>query len=207
MKNLSRYFPFFKTMRNYKRKDFQQDGLAGLTLGLILIPQGIAYAIIAGLPPIFGLYCALIPPIIYALLGTSRRMSIGAAAMDSLIIGAGLSALNYDSPQNYVSAAITVCFLAGITQFILGILRFGFFANFLSKPVISGFTSAAALIITMSQIKNVLGIPLENSNQVQKVFSSLLEQIGNTNTTTLIISISCVFILLVLKRISKLIPG
>ncbi len=207
MKDLSKYFPLFHTLKDYDAKTFKSDGLSGLTLGLILIPQGIAYAIIAGLPPIFGLYSALIPPIIYAFIGTSRRMSIGAAAMDSLIIGAGLSALNYSSPMNYVSAAITVCFLAGMTQLIFGFLRFGFFANFLSKPVISGFTSAAALIIAMSQVKNVLGLQMENSNQIQVVVRELAENIGDTNTLSFILALASATILISLKRISKLIPG
>lgn len=207
MSKKANHIPLINTISNYSAQTFGRDSLSGLTLGLILIPQGIAYAIIAGLPPIFGLYSALIPPVIYAFLGTSRRMSIGAAAMDSLIIGAGLASLNYVTELNYVSAAITVCFMAGITQILFGFLRFGFFANFLSKPVISGFTSAAAIIIAMSQVKNVLGLSIPNSNQVHKVIDNIFQNISDVNTTTLFIGLGCMVILVLLKKISKLIPG
>lgn len=207
MRTLSQFMPIIDLLKSYSRKTFGNDLLSGLTLGLILIPQGIAYAIIAGLPPIFGLYSALIPPVIYSFLGTSRRMSIGAAAMDSLIIGAGLSALNYSSGLNYVSAAITVCFLAGLVQLILGLLRFGFFANFLSKPVISGFTSAASIIIAASQSRNVLGLNIPSSNQIQKVIESIFRHFYEVNWTTFLIAATCSGILLGLKKISKMIPG
>ncbi|MCB0479056.1 MAG: sulfate permease [Crocinitomicaceae bacterium] len=203
----SKNIPLLELFKSYDKSVFSSDLLAGLTLGLILIPQGIAYAIIAGLPPIFGLYSALIPPIIYAFLGTSRRLSIGAAAMDSLIIGAGLSALNYSNQLDYVSAAITVCFLAGFVQLVLGILRFGFFANFLSKPVISGFTSAASIIIAMSQLKNVFGLDIPSSNQVQKSVENLVKHLDETNWTTFIVALSTAVLLIGIKKISKLIPG
>ncbi|MEZ4936495.1 MAG: sulfate permease [Crocinitomicaceae bacterium] len=207
MPNYSKNIPLLELLKNYNRNVFGSDLLSGLTLGLILIPQGIAYAIIAGLPPIFGLYSALIPPIVYAFLGSSRRLSIGAAAMDSLIIGAGLSALNYSNQLDYVSAAITVCFLAGFVQLVLGILRFGFFANFLSKPVISGFTSAASIIIAMSQLKNVFGLDIPSSNQVQKSVENLVKHLDETNWTTFIVALSTAVLLIGIKKISKLIPG
>jgi SulP family sulfate permease len=207
MQSKNKYIPLLDTLKNYHLSLFKKDALSGITLGLILIPQGIAYAIIAGLPPIFGLYSAVIPPIVYSFFGTSRRMSIGAAAMDSLIIAAGLSTLNYTNQLDYISAAITVCFLAGITQIVLGIFKFGFFANFLSKPVISGFTSAAALIIALSQVKNIFGIDIENSNQIQYVVTSIFKNIQYTNYPTFIFGLSCIVLLLALKRISKKIPG
>lgn len=207
MKVINKYIPLLNTLSAYNFDFFKSDLLSGITLGLILIPQGIAYAIIAGLPPIFGLYSALIPPVIYAIFGTSRRLSIGAGAMDSLIIGAGLSALHYTTELDYVSAAITVCLMAGLTQIFLGVLKFGFFANFLSKPVVSGFTSAAALIIAFSQVKNIFGIQFANSNQIQKVLKGLFLNIQNTNPTTLILGLSCISVLVILKFISKKIPG
>ena len=131
------------------------DLVAGLTVGIILIPQGMAYAMIAGLPPVYGLYASLFPVLIYAFLGTSRQLAVGPVAMDSLLVAAGLGALAISGIENYIAMAFFLAFLVGTIQLLLGLFRMGFLVNFLSKPVISGFTSGAAIIIIFSQLKKL----------------------------------------------------
>lgn len=165
-----------------------------------------AYALIAGLPPIYGLYAALTPQIIYAFLGTSRQLAVGPVAMDSLLVATGLNALALLEPSQYIQMALLLAFLMGLIQLFLGILRMGFIVSFLSKPVISGFTSAAALIIGLSQLKNLLGIPLPQSNQLHNVIESLFETKEPLHLTTVLISFGSVGFLLFLKKWNRKIP-
>ena len=139
----------------YKSEYFKSDLAAGITVAVLLIPQGMAYALIAGLPPIYGLYAALVPQIVYAFLGTSRQLAVGPVAMDSLLVAAGLGALSIVDPSQYIQMAIVLALLMGALQFILGLLRMGFIVSFLSKPVINGFTAAAAIIIGLRQLKQL----------------------------------------------------
>ncbi|MCB0681636.1 MAG: sodium-independent anion transporter, partial [Saprospiraceae bacterium] len=140
--NLKSYFPAFDWITNYRRDDLKGDLSAGLTVGVMLIPQGMAYAMIAGLPPIYGLYASTIPLLIYALLGTSRQLAVGPVAMVSLLTAAGVGALAEGGTEAYLQMAILLALLVGGIQFLLGVFRLGFLVNFLSHPVISGFTSA-----------------------------------------------------------------
>ena len=164
MKN---YFPILTWLSDYKVSYFKNDFIAGITVSVLLIPQGMAYALIAGLPPIYGLYAALTPQIIYTLLGTSRQLAVGPVAMDSLLVAAGLGAICNIEPSQYIQMAYRLGLFVGIIQLLFGILKMGFLASFLSKPVISGFTSGAAIIIGLSQIKHLLGIPISQSNKIQ----------------------------------------
>ena len=129
---------------NYPKKYLRGDIFSGITVGVLLIPQGMAYAMIAGLPPIYGLYAALMPQVVYAIMGTSRQLSVGPVAMDSLLVASGLGALQLSGVDSYISMAIMLAFMVGVVQVVLGFLKFGFLVNFLSKPVISGFTSGAS---------------------------------------------------------------
>ena len=138
-------------------------------MAVLLIPQGMAYALIAGLPPIYGLYASLTPQIVYAFLWTSRQLAVGPVAMDSLLVAAGLSALSIVEPSKYIQMTILLALLMGAIQLLLGLFRMGFIVSFLSKPVISGFTSAAAIIIGFNQLKHLLGIQLSQSNQLHIV--------------------------------------
>ena len=166
-----------------------------------------AYALIAGLPPIYGLYAALTPQIIYAFLGTSRQLAVGPVAMDSLLVAAGLGALSITDPSQYVQMAILLALLMGGIQLLLGLLRMGFIVSFLSKPVISGFTSAAAIIIGFSQLKHLLGIQLSQSNQLHIVIESLIQSKVPIHFDTLIIGILSVFLILVFKNRNRKIPS
>ena len=181
--------------------------LAGITVAVLLIPQGMAYALIAGLPPIYGLYAALTPQIVYAVLGTSRQLAVGPVAMDSLLVAAGLGALSLVSPSQYIQLAIALALIMGGIQFLLGLFRMGFIVSFLSKPVISGFTSAAAIIIGLSQLKHLLGVPLAQSNKLHVFIRSILESETVVHLPTLLIGVASIILITTIKRWNSKIPS
>ena len=211
---LKKYIPFFNWISSYNKEMLTGDVVAGLTVGIMLIPQGMAYALLAGLPPVFGLYAALVPQVVYAFLGTSRQLSVGPVAMDSLLVATIVSALAVN-PENYIELAILLALMMGALQLFLGFFKFGFLVNFLSKPVISAFTFAAALIIGLNQIKHLLGISFDkiqiNNGVEEKVststlhdlFSQVVTHIGETNMMTLAIGLIGI---IVIKLIKKFVP-
>ncbi len=204
---LKSLIPILEWLPNYKKEYLGGDLSAGLTVGIMLIPQGMAYAMIAGLPPVFGLYAALIPQVIYGILGTSRQLSVGPVAMDSLLVAAGLGALSLSGIEEYIGMAIFLALFMGSIQFLLGVVRMGFLVNFLSKPVISGFTSAAALIIGLSQLKHLLGTPIEGGNQIHTLVFNAFKTIDQTQWIALVLGVAAIVIIKGLKRIHKRIPG
>jgi len=191
----------------YKRAYLAGDLSAGLTVGIMLIPQGMAYAMIAGLPPVFGLYASLIPQVIYALTGTSRQLAVGPVAMDSLLVASGLGALSLSGLDEYISMAIFLALFMGVLQLTFGLLRMGFLVNFLSRPVISGFTSAAAIIIGLSQLKHLLGTQIASSNQIHILLSNAVQTLGDTHWPTLLIGLSGIALIRVLKKVAPRLPG
>ena len=207
MKNLKRLIPILEWLPNYNKSRFRGDFIAGITVAIILIPQGIAYALIAGLPPIYGLYCALIPQIVYAIFGSSRQVAIGPVAMDSLIVAAGVSTLALAGSDSYIAIAILLAFMVGGIQFLLGVFRLGFVVNFLSKPVITGFTSAVALTIGMNQFRNLLGVDFMQSDQIQYVLEDMWYNIIDYNPHTAIIGIISVVVIIILRKVNKKIPN
>jgi SulP family sulfate permease len=200
------FIPSIEWIKNYKKEFLNGDISAGLTVGVMLIPQGMAYSMLAGLPPIYGLYAVTIPLIIYALLGTSRQLAVGPVAMVSLLIASGVGHLAAAGTEQYIALAILLALLVGIIQFSMGIFRLGFLVNFLSHPVIAGFTSAAALIIGFSQFKHLLGIKVSGEKFLE-IMSQIFENIGSTHITTLLIGLVAIGILIGVKKIHKLIPG
>ncbi len=154
-----RLIPLLDDLAHYDRGALRGDLSAGLTVAVLLVPQGMAYGLLAGLPPIAGLYAAILPPLIYALLGTARQLSVGPVALDSLIVAAGIGALAQAGTEQYWVLATTLALMVGAIQLTMGLLRAGFLVNFLSSPVITGFTAAAALIIGVTQLKHIIGIP------------------------------------------------
>ena len=166
-----------------------------------------AYALIAGLPPIYGLYAALSPQVIYAILGTSRQLAVGPVAMDSLLVAAGLGTLSILEPENYIQSAILLALLVGIIQFLLGLLKMGFLVSFLSKPLISGFTSGAAIIIGLSQIKHILGVSLMQSDKIQLFAISIVKSQMAIHYPTLVIGAVSIFFLLILKKWNPKVPS
>ena len=205
--NFKKIIPILEWLPNYQSYRFKGDLIAGITIGIILIPQGIAYALIAGLPPIYGLYCALLPQIIYAIFGTSRQVAIGPVAMDSLIVATGVSTLALAGSESYISIAILLALLVGIIQFMMGVFKLGFVVNFLSKPVIIGFTSAVAFTIGLNQFRNLLGVNFIQSDQIQILLPNFWEQILNFNTHTTSIGCIAMVIIIIFRKINKKIPN
>ena len=205
--NYKKIFPILDWLPNYKKEFFKNDLGAGLAVGIMLIPQGIAYAMIAGLPPIYGLYTAMIPQMVYAVFGTSRQLSVGPVAMDSLIVASGVATLAEIGTEHFIEFAILLAFMMGVLQVLFGIFKLGFLVNFLSRPVISGFTSAAALIIALSQLKHLMGVDIQRNNKIHGLVFDALEHLKDINFITLAIGIISVLILVFFKRFSKIIPA
>ena len=201
------FIPILNWLPDYKSEYLKDDFIAGVTVAVLLIPQGMAYALIAGLPPIYGLYAALTPQIIYAFLGTSRQLAVGPVAMDSLLVAAGLGALSIVDSSQYIQMAILLALTIGAIQFLLGLLKMGFIVNFLSKPVISGFTSAAAIIICINQLKHILGISISQSNKIHVFTSALMQSETPINLHSLIIGIVSIILLILIKSWSSKIPS
>lgn len=201
------YMPILEWLPQYDKRHLAGDLSAGLTVGVMLIPQGMAYAMIAGLPPIYGLYASTLPLIIYAVLGTSRQLAVGPVAMVSLLTVAGVGTLAAGGTETYIALAITLALFVGLIQFFLGVFRLGFLVNFLSHPVISGFTSAAALIIGLSQLKHLLGVEIARSHHVHEIIMGAISQIGEINWLTFAIGMGGILLIKGVKRIHKAIPG
>ncbi len=205
--NFKKHIPILDWLPNYKNEWLKGDLGAGLTVGIMLIPQGIAYAMIAGLPPIYGLYTAMIPQIVYAIFGTSRQLAVGPAAMDSLIVASGVATLAQIGTENFIEFAILLAFMVGFLQVVFGFFKLGFLVNFLSRPVISGFTSAAALIIGLNQLKHLFGVEIMRDNKIQALVIEVFKHLKEINWITLAIGISSIFILIFLKRLKSKIPA
>ncbi len=205
--SMQRFFPFLQWLPHYNKVWFSKDLVAGLTVGIILIPQGMAYAMIAGLPPVHGLYASLIPVLVYSFLGSSRQLAVGPVAMDSLLVAAGLGTLAISGIENYISTALFLAFFVGAIQLVLGLFRMGFLVNFLSRPVISGFTSGAVLIIIFSQLKHLLGTDIERSGQFHHLVINAFEKIQDTNPFDLAIGLVGILIIVATKKWNRKIPG
>lgn len=203
---MKKLFPLFESLQNYKRSDLQGDLFAGLTVGVLLIPQGMAYSLLAGLPPIYGLYASTFPLVIYALLGTSRQLSVGPMAMISLLILSGVSQIGPQSPEEYLAYTILLAFMVGVFQLLMGFLKLGFLVNFLSRPVVAGFNTAAALIIALSQMKHLLAIQLPRG-KTHELFISLVANWQAISIPTLALGLLSMGVLFMLKKINKKIPG
>jgi len=204
--NIKKFIPILDWLPNYKREFFKNDLGAGLAVGIMLIPQGIAYAMIAGLPPIYGLYTAMIPQIVYAIFGTSRQLSVGPVAMDSLIVASGVATLAEIGTEHFIEFAILLAFMMGVLQVLFGFFKLGFLVNFLSRPVISGFTSAAALIIALSQLKHLLGFNIQQT-KIHTILFEAFKHLKDTNLITLAIGLISIVILVYFKQFSKKIPA
>ena len=161
--------PLGHSLLGYERADFNRDLAAGVTVGVMLIPQGMAYALIAGLPPVYGLYAALAPLIVYAFLGTSRQLAVGPVAMVALLVANGVGGLADGNADRYLALAVMLSLLTGIIQMAMGALRAGFLVNLLSHPVLAGFTSAAAIIIGMSQLGGLTGLAIPKGAVHEKI--------------------------------------
>jgi len=172
----------------------------------MLVPQGMAYSMLAGMPPIYGLYASIIPLIIYAIFGTSRQLAVGPVAMVAILISTGVGQLADLGSSEYIGLTILLALMVGLIQFVMGIFRLGFIVNFLSHPVIAGFTSAAALIIGFSQLKHILGINIPRG-KVHEIIINVVQNFNQINLPTLILGLIAIAILLAIKQFKKRIPA
>ena len=203
---LRRHVPIFQWLPAYGAGELRGDVFAGLTVGIMLIPQGMAYALLAGMPPIYGLYAALLPMLIYAVFGSSRQLSVGPVAVMSLLVAESVGQLAGEGTGEYLTYAFTLALLVGVIQIIFGLFRLGFLVNFLSRPVISGFSSAAAVIIGASQLKHVLGLSVPRFAFVGDTLEALWGQLPQVNITTLLIGAIGLLVILILRKKTGLFP-
>lgn len=204
---IERLFPLVGTLARYRREDLRADVTAGLTTAVMLVPQGMAYALLAGLPPVIGVYAALVPATFYAAFGTSRQLSVGPVAIDSLLVAASVGGIAQAGSDDYLAAAIVLGALVGLLQLVMGLLRMGFVVNFLSTPVVSGFTSAAAIVIGLSQVKHLLGIDGENTARLVPLLQSIVSHIEGTDPRTAGLGGGAIVTLVLVKRYFPRVPA
>ncbi len=184
-----RYLPVFTWSRAYDREVFANDMIAAVIVTIMLIPQSLAYALLAGLPAQMGIYASMAPIILYAIFGTSRTLAVGPVAVVSLMTAAAIAKVAEPGSAEFVAAAITLAFLSGAFLVLLGVLRLGFLANFLSHPVISGFITASGILIAASQFRHILGVPAEGDT-LYELAISLSRSAGELNPYTFAIGVT-----------------
>jgi len=204
---LHKYIPLFDWIRSYDKSDLRGDLIAGITVGVMLIPQSMAYAVLAGLPPVYGLYASVFPMIIYGILGTSRELAVGPAAIICILIVAGVSEFAEVGSDRFIQMAILTAFGVGILQLAMGVLKMGFIVNFLSHPVNSGFISASALIIAVSQLGSLLGLDLEKSAKVYETAAEVALSIGDIHPATALLGVVSLIFLIGFKYWKKRFPA
>jgi SulP family sulfate permease len=205
---LKRLLPIFNGAALYGKIDLRTEVTAGVTVAALLVPQGIAYALLAGLPPVMGLYASILPMIMYALTGSGRQTSVGPVTVDSLMLVLGLSTIATAGTAAYIALAIMLTAVIGVSQLAMGALRLGFLVNFLSYPVLAGFTSAVAIITALGQLPHLLGI--HRQQQFPYLYEAVLDTFshaGEANLATLAIGLSCILLLLGFTRLSPKAPG
>ncbi|MFW6346069.1 MAG: SulP family inorganic anion transporter [Halomonas sp.] len=196
---LKRYLPVLTWLPHYHRRLFGADLLAGLIVTVMVIPQSLAYALLAGLPAEVGLYASILPAVLYALLGTSRTLAVGPVAITALMTGAALSAVATPGSPDYLAGALVLSLLSGAMLVAMGLLRLGFFANFLSHPVIAGFLSASAVLIAASQAAHLLGIPASGYTVIA-LLASMAGNLADTHWLTLAMGTATLLFLVVTRR-------
>ncbi len=201
-------FPFLEWFKGYGVGKFKVDFLAGLTVALVLIPQSMAYAQLAGLPAYYGLYAAFLPPMVASLFGSSRQLATGPVAVVSLMSAASLEPLATAGSPEFIAYSIVLALVVGIFQFSLGVLRLGLVVNFLSHPVVNGFTNAAAIIIASSQFSKFFGVYVDKATHHYETMIRVAQAaMDYTHFPTLIYGIGAVAIMVVLKKINPRIPN
>ncbi|MDX2257216.1 MAG: sulfate permease [Pseudanabaenaceae cyanobacterium bins.39] len=200
MKQLQQIFPALNWLRNYKSQHLLGDITAGVIVTSLLIPQSMAYALLAGLPPQVGLYATILPAIVYPLLGTSQVLAVGPVAVDSLMVAAAIAKFAPQGSPEYLALAIALAFLVGMIEIGMGVLRMGFLVNFLSRSVISGFISGSALIIGFSQLKHLLGLKIPNTESFVELVRLIFGKIGEINWLTFGLGFTSILILLYFNK-------
>lgn len=205
---LVRLFPFLDWFNNYRPDVLRSDAFAGLTIGLVLIPQSMAYAQLAGLPPYYGLYASFLPPMIAALFGSNRQLSTGPVAVVSLMTAASLEPLAITGSEGYIAYAILLALMVGSFQFLLGLLRLGLVVNFISHPVVNGFTNAAAIIIATSQLPKIFGVYVDTGEHHYETIIYIVKAVIHyIHFPTLFMGALAFLIMYGLEKLSKKIPS
>ncbi|WP_028322799.1 SulP family inorganic anion transporter [Desulfatiglans anilini] len=205
---LRRIFPFIVWFREYNWSSFRLDAISGLTVALVLIPQSMAYAQLAGLPAYYGLYASFLPPMIAALFGSSRQLATGPVAVVSLMTAASLEPLATAGSPGYIAYAVLLALMVGAFQFSLGVLKLGLVVNFLSHPVVNGFTNAAAIIIASSQLSKMFGVYVDSAaHHYETIIAVIRAALHYTHWPTFIMGAFAFAIMVALKRISPKIPN
>ena len=181
--------PLTHWLKSYHKQDLVSDLIAGLIATIIMVPQGMAYALLAGLPAEYGLYCAILPSFLYAILGSSRSLSVGPAALISIMVASSVGALAPENEFEYLKYAVNISFLAGVFLLFMRLFRLGSMTNFISLPVISGFTSASAIIILTSQLKHILGLSIPTGLGFKETLMAIYYEVSSVNGTTLMIAL------------------
>ena len=204
--NPRKLFPFLAWLP-LKRDTLKADFLAGLTVSLVLVPQSMAYAQLAGLPPYYGLYAAFLPVMVAAMWGSSHQLGTGPVAVASLLTASALTPLAAPASEQFVVLAIMLALMVGLVQFTLGVFRLGVIVNFLSHPVIVGFTNAAALIIALSQVNKLIGVPMGRSEHFINDIWGVMQQIGDTHWPTLAMGLIAIAIIWLVRQTAPKLPG
>lgn len=199
MSIISQYLPIFAWGRTYNKANFTNDLIAALIVTIMLIPQSLAYALLAGLPAEMGLYASIIPIVLYAIFGTSKALAVGPVAVVSLMTAAAIGKIADPGSSEYIMAAITLAFLSGAFLVLMGVLRLGFLANFLSHPVIAGFITASGIIIATSQLKHIFGVKAEGHNFIELVMS-LVSNLNQINWYTFSVGFFVLAFLFLMRR-------
>ncbi len=201
-------FPFLRWFDNLSRYSLRSDLISGVTVALVLIPQSMAYAQLAGLPAYFGLYAAFLPPTIAAMFGSSRQLATGPVAIVSLMTATALAPLATAGSESFIAYAILLALMVGLFQFLLGVFRLGLIVNFLSHPVVNGFTNAAAIIIATSQLSKLFGVQVDRyEHHYETIYHVIKEAINFTHWPTLGLGILAFALMYILKRINRRIPN
>ena len=197
--NIERWVPVVGWLRRYNRALLFKDSLAAVIVTLMLVPQALAYALLAGLPPEMGLYAGMLPLVIYALFGTSASLAVGPVAVAALMTASALSSFATPGSPEYIGAALVLAALSGVMLIAMGVLRLGFLVNFLSHPVISGFITASGILIAISQLKHILGVEAAGHNVIE-LLGALFSQWQQINLITLLIGLGVWGYLLVCRK-------
>ncbi|HXX82298.1 MAG TPA: SulP family inorganic anion transporter [Thermodesulfovibrionales bacterium] len=205
--SLRKYLPFMQWWSMVSRRAIKADIIAGITGAIIVLPQGVAFAIIAGLPPEYGLYSAIVPAVIAALFGSSLHLISGPTTAISIVIFTALSPLAPPSSAEYIQMALTLTFLAGFFQLALGVARLGALVNFVSHSVVVGFTAGASILIATSQLSNILGITTPKKHSFIHIWADILSNLSGTNLYVLSIGLTTLIIALVFKIMKPKWPG
>ena len=200
-------FPFLKWKNEVTQESLIDDFYAGLTGAIIVLPQGVAFAMIAGLPPVYGLYTAMVTPIIAALFGSSKHLISGPTTPISLIVFAAVSKMAEPMTESFIQLTLVITFVAGVIQLVMGIARLGTLVNFVSHTVITGFTAGAATLIITSQAKNFLGIQLPSNASFLNTWLAVLEHIKETNWYFLAIALSTLIASILSKKFAPKLPN